>query len=524
MKTKATKLINYFWNETFTADLRSRLAFLLAVIGILVAIGVLLGGGLFRGSASSAQTRDNVKPVGSPLAQSDNLWHDLDEQRLSATAARQIVPSVYRTVSLDREALRALLASAPLEFTSAARHGQVVMTLPMPDGKLARFAIVESPMMEPGLAAKMPEFKSYRGQGIDDPTATMRCDWSPAGFHATIIGASGSVYFDPYALNDTENYISYRKSDYRRSDETFSCGVDGEGVSVAGGLRNLTAPEVTNGTTLRSYRLAMAAAGEYTAFHRQAGDTDDQAKTRAQTAMNVGVNRMNTVFERDLSVRLVVIANNLNIVYTNAATDPYNGNDNAMADQNQANLTTPGTIGGAAAYDIGHVVTTVGAGTAAAPSACNDQQKAEGKSGGDNPVNDPFFIDMVTHEIGHQFGALHSYNGVDPGPMDGCTTRTANDAFEPSSGSTIMSYAGVCAVSNLQRNADAMFSVRSLEVMVAYTNGGGACGTATATGNTVPAVTAPASFNIPKGTPFTLTAVGNDANGDVLTYSWEQYN
>ena len=82
--------------------------------------------------------------------------------------------------------------------------------------------------------------------------------------------------------------------------------------------------------TLQRYRLALAATGEYTAFH---GGTVSAGMAAIITTMN----RVNGVYERDLAVRMVLVANNSSIVYTNAATDPYtNSNGGAMLGQNQS--------------------------------------------------------------------------------------------------------------------------------------------------------------------------------------------
>ena len=145
---------------------------------------------------------------------SSDVWFDVNEGEFAVAGDRWIVPQAYRTVGLNQDALQTVLAKAPMEFTPAAAESDVVLELPLPEGGYGRFRIVESPVMAPELAGKFPEITTYAGQGLDDPTATTRLDWTPAGFHAIVFGLSGTIYIDPYSRNDTTHYISYYASDF----------------------------------------------------------------------------------------------------------------------------------------------------------------------------------------------------------------------------------------------------------------------------------------------------------------------
>lgn len=433
-----------------------------------------------------------------------------------AGAPDWVHPAVYRAAALNHDALRAELAGVPQESNVALAASNRVIALPTPDGTLARYAIVESPVMAPALAARFPQIKTYLGRGIDDPTASLRMDWTPAGFHAQVLSAHGASYIDPLYRGDDVHYACYYRRDRGRGPQGFECLVDGAHLGASdpsNGIASSAEAVASTGDTLRRYRLACACTGEYTQFH---GGT----VTDGLSAIVTAINRVTGIYELEASIRLELVANNDQIVYTDGATDPYTNDDGyTMLGENQSNLSS---VIGSANYDIGHVFSTAGGGIAAFQAVCRSSTKAQGVTGTPAPIGDSFYIDYVAHEMGHQFGANHPFNGINGNCC--CGTRNGPTAYEPGSGSTIMAYAGICGPDNLQLHSDPYFHAISLYEITNYTQSGfgATCAATLATGNTPPVAGAGPDYTIPRLTPFELTASATDAENANLLYCWEE--
>ena len=451
------------------------------------------------------------------------IWKNVENEP-NVAGKRYFIPSKYRVIQLDIEQLKGTMRRAPMEFTSAARNSDVILELPMPNNQIQKFRVVESPIMEDGLAKQYPDIKTYSGISLDNARTTVRFDITPKGFHAMVLSPEGTFFVDPYSSGTTEYYISYDKKDHV-SDKSFVCEVADNGLPTIevpnkNKLNNQNLPNPLDYSSsdignrfgdcaLRTYRLALAATGEYTTFH---GGTIAGALAAQVTSMN----RVNGVYIQDLSVKMIIVANNNLIIYTNAATDPYSNNSgSAMLSQNQTNLDA---VIGSANYDIGHVFSTGGGGVAYLNSPCDNTLKAGGVTGSSSPVGDNFDIDYVAHEMGHQFGGNHSYNNSCGG------NRNATTAFEPGSGTTIMGYAGICSP-DIQAHSDAYFHGGNLAEMHTFIIGAGnTCAAKPTYTNAFPSITsATTSQTIPKGTPIVLTGAATDADGNAsISYCWEQ--
>jgi len=468
--------------------------------------------------------------AGSLFAQSTPLngagiWNDVNEQAMTGARSpgqqtstlRTVVPQIYRTVNLNRPALAQLLAHATPEFSLPMATGGVELQVPMPGGEFARFLVQESSIMSPKLAAKFPQFKTYVGQGIEDPSATMRIDLTPQGFHAMILSANGDVYIDPYWRDSDTTYVSYFKRDFVAPDKGFTCLVDEQSTQITpfSGLQ-LQRP---TGATLRTYRLALACTGEY-ATYVCLPNAANLAGTLA--AIITSINRCSAVYEREFAIRFMLVDDEDKIIFLDPATDPFtNNNPGALLGQNQS---TCDNLIGAANYDFGHVFSTAGGGLSNLAVICRNGLKASSETGTSAPVGDPYDIDYVVHEMGHQFGANHPFNGTSGACAGG--NRNGSTAYEVGSGTTIMAYAGICSPQDLAPHSDDYFYTINYDEVDAYTGSGtgATCAITTPTGNTPPTISPLSTYTIPAQTPFSLTASASDPDGDTLTYCWEEFD
>ena len=388
------------------------------------------------------------------------------------------------------------------------------LSIPYPSGKVNQFQLSESTLMGPELQKKYPEIRTYKG--LNEKGESIRIALTPKGLSAIVFTNEGTIYIDPVGIDG--QVVSYYRRDYVQANSKPAfiepARFGKTPITINESNTSKVPKNRTSGSQMKSYRIAIAADHQYVSFH---GGTLEGALSAIVTTLN----RVTGIYENELAITFVLVDKNDEIIYVNEADDPYNGlQDSGLLDENQTNLDN---VIGSNNYDIGHVFKTGSGGLAGLGVVCNTSSKAKGFTGTNTPIGDPFDVDFVAHEIGHQFGGNHTFNG-NQGSCEG-STRNAGTAYEPGSGSTIMAYAGICDTDNLQNSSDAYFHSASLLEILTYTedDSGANCPSVSTTGNTPPEVEAPSGgFTIPIGTAFSLTATGSDSNGDSLTYSWEQ--
>ena len=446
------------------------------------------------------------------------FWQNLGNKNIQVEGVRKIIPQKNTIVQLNDAAFRLFQQTIPSE-----QSGQsVLFELPEPGGSLKLFRIFEQSCMDPSLAASYPSIKTYQAISVDNPAVTAKIDYTEFGFHAMVFSVEGVYFIDPYSSSNTGFYSCYYKKDYTRAPGSFSVCETGSDEYMnetdqtqqrlsqhTPGIDNLISTGIR-----RTYRLALSCTIEYSAA---VCAPNPVTKARVLSAMVTTMNRVNGVYEKDLSIHMNLVPNNDTLIFI--TSDNFsNSNGGALLGQNQ---TVCDARIGNANYDIGHIFSTGGGGVAGLGVVCVTGDKANGVTGSSNPVGDGFDIDYVAHEMGHQFGANHTFN-AGSGACSG--NRNGSTAYEPGSGITIMAYAGICDANDIQSNSDDFFHRVSIVEIYNYITST-SCAAITNTGNTPPVVnTYKATYYIPYKTSFEITASATDPNGKPINYLWEEWD
>ena len=462
--------------------------------------------------------------VFSTYGQQKSVWTKINGDAIPVYEKLEKVsnPKVFQVYALDLDVLKLKLASAPARATNKTNPG-ITVAFPTAKGTIENFRVYEAGILHPDLAARYPDIKSYVGVGIDDVSASIRFSTTIFGLHTMTFSAGNyTSYIEPYT-KDLKKYMLYSRNNLENT-RSFDCDVvESETTENASHSLRSASSTQSNAGVFRVYRLAISTTIEYSTFHINAAGvgsgTAAQKKAAVLAAMNVTMTRVNGLYERDLSLTLEIVANN-DVLISLSANDGFtNNNGVTLLGENQAFVTT--NIG-SANYDIGHIFSTGGGGIAQLGSICNSSGKARGVTGSPAPVGDAFNVDYVAHEMGHQLGGNHTFNGLG----ENCATDTRNQptAIEPGSGTTIMAYAGICSPVNVQNFSDDHFSAISIDQIDAVITGSGNCSVNTPNINTAPVIAPLLDFTIPKSTPFILRGNATDSENDPLTYCWEQYD
>lgn len=430
-------------------------------------------------------------------------------QRTSEIRKEVEVQYAYR---FDLQSLRNILKDA-VETGKGAQA--VIVSLPTAEGKIEKFAVYSDPVMEKSMADRY-QLGSYVGVGVDDPGKYVRFSTAPTEMQSMIIKDGKFQFIEPITT-DKQVYGVFYKTKRTEADHGFECTTEEKNFKDIkalefNGKKNLSNVGITNrpaSTKYRTYRLALSTTGEYT---KKFDPTGGVTNTVAQ--MNATMTRVNGIFQKDFAIKLI-IQDLPNIIYTDPATDPYDGGLNLQLQQ-----TLTAQVGNAN-YDMGHVFNAAGGNgnagsigsTCVDPATATSLAKGSAFTQNTNPTGDLFDIDYVAHEMGHQLGGNHTFSHVSEG---------SGVNIEPGGGTTIMGYAGITG-DNVQDFTDAYFHYSSINQVLNSLDGKPGCGISeNITTNTAPVISALPAYSIPKGTAYYLDATATDS--DPIKYTWEQYD
>ncbi len=426
-------------------------------------------------------------------AQNDYWQQSGSNNQLSAAFTQRFSIDKGRQFSFNEKVFKQNLAK-----NSSAKNNMPIVYFPNKKGELIAFKVFETPIMSKDLSLKFPEIKSYSGYAIHNKGVKIRFSVSHNGVQSMMISSDGA---DPvFMQKDTGNtYVLYSRDPNSRLNSDFLCSTKAIASEPVARLSR----KGFNDMSLRKFRLAVSATGEYTAFH--GGSTAD-----AIAAINASVTRINQVFETDLAITLELVDGLEDVVFTNANTDPFDSN---FSSETQATLDDKI---GSENYDIGilfHKSPVANGSSGFLPAVCINGRKGSAFATSPTPQGDLYDIDFVAHEMGHQFGANHTWSYESEG------TRAQ---VEPGSGTTIMGYAGIARENNVAPNGDDYFHHVTIDQIRDYVVST-TCPEIVPLTNVPPVITSPGDFVIPKSTAFVLSAEATDANtDDILTYAWEQ--
>jgi subtilisin-like proprotein convertase family protein len=458
-----------------------------------------------------------ILTVNFSFSQRNSSWKLFENNKaITSEKIRQTPYSVnQKLLEFNTIQFKQSLANVPQKSSG---NAGIVIQLPNIKGELEKFQVWESSNFEPALQAQFPDIRSYVGKGITDPAAVLNFSFDPRGIRTMVFRANtGTEFIEPYT-KDSSVYIVFDSATRIKGQLPFACSTEdlAVGQNLSNKLVNVT--QASN-QSYKTMRLALSCTAEYTTYH---GGT----VALALAAMNTTMARCNGVFEKDLAIKLLIIANNNLVIYTNAATDPYSTETGtgAPAAWNSQLQSTLNTVIGAANYDIGHLFGATGGGGNAGCIGCVCVDATKG-SGITSPIDgipegDNFDIDYVAHEMGHQMGANHTFAY---GGISGTENGTTN--VEPGSGSTIMGYAGIGGNgTDMQPHSDDYYHYKSIaQIQTNMTAKTCPVSTSLAVTNPKPGVAVQgAAYSIPISTAFKLTGTGTGTAGEVLTYCWEQ--
>ena len=384
--------------------------------------------------------------------------------------------------------------------------------LPNEKDNLELFILNEFQLLTKKVSSQYPNIRTFKGYSNERPDVSLTLTITQKGINAWIkIFDEENIFIQPSNFSKKKHFV-YKKLNKK-----------GNWICRTPHHNNLSHKSNSNRSdqlktkhsdrTHRIIRLAISASAEYTNYWNDDNEDNGEAKEDALGAIVSTINRVNSIYESELGISLKLISGT-EIIYDNPQTDPYSDSYN---EEVQSTLTD---IIGEENYDLGHLFhygqnsgNAGGIGTLCKDGIKGSAYTSHGFSDSfQDFLTDYFDVDYVSHEIGHQLGAYHTYSFID---------ESTGSNVEPGSGSTIMGYAGITGPDDIQNHTDPYFNYKSIEDIIDYISTQSCYSEDEMTNNT-PTVSAGSDYTIPIGTAYELRGDGEDLDNDKITFCWEQ--
>ena len=385
--------------------------------------------------------------------------------------------------------------------------------IPNEKGEYEYFEISKTKLLSKTLSLKYQDIKTFIGVSKKRKNVKARITVTNKGLSYWLRIPNKEDYFFQPLKN--KNGLHYGYSD---SNETNQNGLNCKTKDLKNKILNtnlLNSKKFNNQNNLKTYRIAIMGTGEYTSFWGDNDDSNGDNSEDAYRAVVNTINRVNEIYENELQIKLELISD-ASLMFLNPNIDPFKL---SLNDEAQSAMDS---IVGNENYDLGHLFDYGQPDGDAGCVGCVCENGVKGRAYSIHPFedndggvfrNDYFDLDYVAHEIGHQFGAYHTF---------AFQTENSGSNVEPGSGSTIMGYAGITGEDDVQAHGDPYFHYVSIKEINNYVSNLTCTVSSVSIINNPFNIDAGKDYNIPKGTAYELSPIVNEPIPDQINFNWEQ--
>lgn len=457
------------------------------------------------------------------VAKTSNYWksNTIDEDQIGVQMKES--STFPLTFSLQKNTFQNSLSRVSSKNDTESGE-KIRVDFPNQKGEFIRFELVEKSSFSDNLKKKYPNISSFYGTAIHDPKLHALISYSKTtGLHVSFQKA-GEEELKLTKTKESNTYILYKSSDIQRSKkEQLQCDfIENleEKRKIQSNNKKSSKKKSAKSVAVASsiiYKMALGVTGDLSneilgGLNISSSATEQVKKEGILSWLNVIIQNTNYIFNRDVGIQFELIDETDQLIFLDPNTDTLSHLDKFEALDAFPSICENNV--GFDAYEISHLLGLGGGGVANSFGLCDDKTTSGVTLMTYN--SDPY-IGTFSHEIGHQFTAGHTFNNCPP-HMDQVAVFSS---VEPGSGSTIMSYNGICNSSNVPDGELLYFHSHSVIQMREYIESL-SCGSSEVINRSIPTVSAGLDYIIPANTPFLLVGSTSDTTDESLSFTWSQ--